>query len=144
MSLVTRAADKAGLLGSIVSAMGCASCFPAIASLGAAVGLGFLSQYEGLFIRILLPAFAGIALFANTLGWLNHRQWRRTAFGMIGPVLVLAAVFVMSAYGERSGWLLYPGLAVMLVVSVWDLISPAHRICTADACDSGAGNVPKG
>ncbi|AIO71729.1 hypothetical protein BX589_12697 [Paraburkholderia fungorum] len=28
MSFVTRAADKAGLLGSIVSAMGCASCFP--------------------------------------------------------------------------------------------------------------------
>ena len=42
MSFVTRAADKAGLLGSIASAMGCASCFPAIASLGAAIGLGFL------------------------------------------------------------------------------------------------------
>ncbi|CAB3774406.1 MerC family mercury resistance protein [Paraburkholderia humisilvae] len=48
MSFVTRLADKAGLLGSIVSAMGCASCFPAIASLGATIGLGFLSQYEGL------------------------------------------------------------------------------------------------
>jgi mercuric ion binding protein len=29
---------------------GCAACFPAIASFGAAIGLGFLSQYEGLFI----------------------------------------------------------------------------------------------
>jgi len=95
MSFVTRAADKAGLLGSIASAMGCASCFPAIASLGAAIGLGFLSQYEGLFIRILLPAFAGIALFANAIGWLNHRQLHRTVLGLIGPVLVLAAVFVM-------------------------------------------------
>jgi mercuric ion transport protein len=136
-------ADKAGLLGSIASAMGCASCFPAIASLGAAIGLGFLSQYEGLFIRILLPAFAGIALTANAIGWLNHRQWRRTALGLIGPVLVLTAVFVMRAYGERSGWLLYPGLAVMLATSVWDLFSPARRVCATDTCDSGTGSVRK-
>lgn len=142
MSFVTRAADKAGLLGSIVSAMGCASCFPAIASLGAAIGLGFLSQYEGLFIRILLPAFAAIALFVNAIGWLNHRQWRRTALGLIGPVLVLTAVFVMRAYGERSGWLLYPGLAVMLATSIWDLFSPARRVCTTDTRDSGEGNAP--
>jgi len=144
MSFVTRAADKAGLLGSIASAMGCASCFPAIASLGAAVGLGFLSQYEGLFIRILLPAFAGVALFANAVGWLNHRQWRRTVPGLIGPLLVLAAVFVMRAYGARSGWLLYPGLAVMLAISIWDLFSPAQRVCASDACDSDPGNVRKG
>ena len=144
MAFVTRAADKAGLLGSIASAMGCASCFPAIASLGTAIGLGFLSQYEGLFIRILLPAFAAIALFANAIGWLNHRQWRRTALGLIGPVLVLAAVFVMRAYGERSGWLLYPGLAVMLAVSIWDLFSPAQRVCITETRDAGTGNVRKG
>lgn len=143
MSFVTRATDKVGLLGSIVSAMGCASCFPAIASLGAAIGLGFLSQYEGLFIRILLPAFAGVALLANAIGWLTHRQWRRIAPGLIGPVLVLAAVFVMRAYGERSGRLLYPGLAVMLATSIWDLLSPAHRVCTTDTSDSGKGSVPK-
>jgi len=144
MSFVTRAADKAGLLGSIASAMGCASWFPAIASLGAAIGLGFLSQYEGLFIRILLPAFAGIALFANAIGWLNHRQWHRTVLGLIGPVLVLAAVFVMRAYGERSGWLLYPGLGVMLLVSTWDLFSPAKRVCATDTRDSDTGSVRKG
>jgi mercuric ion transport protein len=50
MGLITRIADKAGALGSVVSAMGCAACFPAIASLGAAIGLGFLQEYEGLFI----------------------------------------------------------------------------------------------
>lgn len=144
MSFVSRAADKAGLLGSIVSAMGCVSCFPAIASLGAAIGLGFLSQYEGLFIRILLPAFAGIALFANAIGWLNRRQWRRTAPGLIGPVLVLAAVFAMRAYGERSGWLLYPGLVIMLATSLWDLFSPVPRVCRTGACDSEADNVRKG
>jgi mercuric ion transport protein len=112
MGLITRIAGKTGALGSVVSAMGCAACFPAIASFGAAIGLGFLSQYEGLFIGILLPMFAGIALLANAIAWLNHRQWRRTALGTIGPILVLAAVFLMRAYGWQSGGLLYVGFGL--------------------------------
>lgn len=124
MSLITRLTDKTGLLGSVVSAAACATCFPAIASLGSAIGLGFLSPYEGLFIRFLLPAFAGIALLANGLGWFSHRQWRRTALGVLGPLLVLVAVFAMRATGHRTGWLLYSGLVLMVVGSIWDLMSP--------------------
>ncbi len=56
MGLITRIADKTGALGSVVSAMGCAACFPAIASFGAAIGLGFLSEYEGLFISVAIAA----------------------------------------------------------------------------------------
>ena len=135
MSLITRVTDKASTLGSIVSAMGCVACFPAIASFGAAIGLGFLSRYEGLFIRILLPTFAGIALLINTFGWRSHRHWRRTAPGVIGPVLVLAAVFLMRSYGWRSGWLLYIGLAFMVGVSIWDFISPVRAHCGPDGCE---------
>jgi mercuric ion transport protein len=36
MEWITRAADKAGALGSVVSAASCPACFPALASLGAA------------------------------------------------------------------------------------------------------------
>jgi len=54
--------EKLGSLGTIVSAMGCAACFPALASLGASIGLGFLSAYEGVFINKLLPLFAIIVL----------------------------------------------------------------------------------
>ncbi|RWA53100.1 mercury transport protein MerC [Cupriavidus sp. UYMSc13B] len=133
MGRISRVANKTGALGTIVSAMGCAACFPAIASLGAAIGLGFLSQYEGLFIRILLPAFAGIALLANATAWLSHRQWQRTALGLIGPLLVLTAVYL--TVGWRSEWLLYVGLAFMVGVSIWDFLSPAKRCDTADACE---------
>lgn len=135
MSLITRVTNKASTLGGIVSAMGCAACFPAIGSLGAAIGLGFLVQYEGLFIRVLLPAFAAFALFANALSWRNHRQWQRTAPGVIGPVLVLIAVFLMRAYSYRSGWLLYIGLAFMVAVSIWDFVSPATVRCGPDGCE---------
>ncbi|MBQ4855801.1 organomercurial transporter MerC [Rhodanobacter sp. B2A1Ga4] len=124
---LTRTADKAGVIGAIVTAMGCAACFPALASLGAAIGLGFLSQYEGVFIRYLLPLFAVLALLANVIGGLRHRQWPRMILGMIGPVLVLAAALLMSTMGLPTAWLLYPGLVLMVAVSIWDLVSPPGK-----------------
>ena len=136
MSLLTRLADKAGLIGSVVSAAACVNCFPALASLGAAIGLGVLSPYEGLFIRILLPAFAAIALLANALGWLSHRQWSHAVLGMLGPLLVLLAVWVMRASGHRTGWLLYPGLLLMVAVSVRDLLAPAPSASCRTASDA--------
>ena len=140
MELVTRIADKAGALGSIVSAMGCAACFPAMASLGVAVGLGFLSEYEGLFLTKLLPLFAAIALVANGLGWFGHRQWHRSLLGMAGPAMVLAAMLLF--FGQWwTARLLYSGLAVMVGVSIWDLASPAHRRCGPESCELPQGTV---
>jgi mercuric ion transport protein len=70
---------------------------------------GFLQEYEGLFISKLLPLFAGMALLANALGWLSHRQWHRRLLGMIGPAIVFAgAVWLLAAGG---GTLSYVGLA---------------------------------
>jgi mercuric ion transport protein len=120
---VTRVADKAGVLGTIVSAIGCAACFPALGSLGAAIGLGFLSQYEGMFIRVLLPLFALLALLANIVSWRRHRQMLQGVLSVVGPLLVLAAVLVMRNQGVRTGFLLYPGLALMVAASVWDLVT---------------------
>ena len=128
MGMITRIADKAGALGSVVSAMGCAACFPAIASLGAAIGLGFLQEYEGLFISTLLPLFAVVALLANALGWLSHRQWHRSLLGMVGPAIVLAAMLLFFGNWWTAN-LLYVGLALMIGVSIWDLLSPANRRC---------------
>jgi mercuric ion transport protein len=141
MSLIARLADKVGSIGSIVSAMGCAMCFPAIASLGAAIGLGFLSRYEGLLLNTLLPVFAGIALIANALGHLSHRQWSRSVLGMIGPALVLATLYPLWEYGW-STYLFYVGLALMLAWSIWDIASPAHRVCTSDTCPTDAAKSP--
>jgi len=132
--LLARVGDKSGALGAIVSTMGCAMCFPALASIGAALGLGFLAQWEGLFVNTLLPLFAWIALGANALGWLSHRQWYRSLAGMVGPVIVLLSLYPWFQYGW-STWTLYGGLALMLAVAVWDLVSPAHRRCGPEGCE---------
>lgn len=134
MNPIMRIADKAGALGALVSAMGCAMCFPALASLGASIGLGFLSRWEGLFVNTLLPAFAWLALVINALGWFSHRQWHRSALGMLGPTVLLLSLYPWFQYGWSS-YATYTGIGLMLLVSVWDLVSPANRRCGPDGCE---------
>lgn len=133
LTIFTRFGDKAGSLGAVVSAMGCAMCFPAIASLGAAVGLGFLSQWEGLFVSTLLPLFAWVALILNGLGWFSHKQWHRSALGMFGPVLLLLSLYPWFQYAW-STYVTYSALGFMVVVSIWDIFSPANHRCDDDSC----------
>ena len=136
MEWFTRAADKAGALGSIVSAASCPACFPALAGLGAAAGLGILAEYEGLFVTTLLPLFAAVALLANAFGWLRHRQWHRSLLGMTGPAMVLAAMLLF--FGQWwTARLLYAGLFCMVGVSLWDLLSPANKRCSPQGCETG-------
>jgi mercuric ion transport protein len=147
MSITARAADKAGVVGTIVGSFGCAACFPAAASIGAAIGLGFLGQWEGLFVRILIPIFAIVALLANLAGWFSHRQWQRSLIGSTGPVLALIGAFgLMGVFGMTRGFLpanvargtFYVGLIVMLVVAVWDLVSPGSRRCRPSGVETSA------
>ena len=123
-----RAVDKAGVVGSVVSAAACPACFPALASLDAAMGLGVFAEYEPLIMTRLLPPFAALALFANALGWLRHRQWHRSVLGMIGPAIVLAALLLFPGE-EWFDKLLYTGLVCMVGVSLWDLLSPTNKRC---------------
>lgn len=128
LNFLSRIGDKTGAVGAIVSAMGCAMCFPAIASLGAALGMSFLQQWEGLFVNTLFPLFAWIALVANLLGWFSHHQWQRSLLGIIGPILVLLSLYPWFQYAWSS-YATYTGLALMFVFSIWDLLSPANRRC---------------
>lgn len=130
MNWFSRLFDKAGAFGTLIAAMGCASCFPALGSLGAALGLGFLARFEGLFINTLLPLFAAIALGANLLSFLSHRLWYRTLAGITGPAMVLLTMYPLWAY-DWSTDLLYGGIGLMLLVSIWDIVSPPKKFCRA-------------
>lgn len=133
LSWLSRLGDATGAIGAVVSAAGCAMCFPAIASLAGALGFSFLAQWEGLFINTLLPVFAWIALVASALGWFAHRQWLRSMLGMIGPVLLLLSLYPWFQYAW-STWATYGALMLMVVVALWDLLSPASRRCDPDHC----------
>ena len=128
MKWLIRLFDKTGALGAIVAAMGCASCFPALGALGASLGLGFLAQFEGVFINTLLPVFAWIALGANVASFLSHRRLVRLLAGISGPSMVLLSLYPLWSYGW-SNYLFYAGLVLMLVVAIWDIASPAKKLC---------------
>jgi len=119
-TIVSDIGETSGTLGAIVSAMSCPMCFPAVASLGAAMGLGFLEQWEPLFRQTLMPLFAGLVIMANGVGWFSHRKWRFSLFRMTGPVLVLLALYPLFGWDSRNG-ILYSGLAMMVGFAIWDL-----------------------
>ena len=127
-----RVASSGGTIGSIIAAMSCAACFPALASLASALGLGFLSQFERASIRYILPLFALIGLAANVIGGLR-RGWVRMVLGIIGPLLVLAAALLMATYGMPTEWLLYPGLVLMIAVAIWDLTATQGKARAGDS-----------
>lgn len=128
MQIISKLADKVGSVGVLVAAMGCAACFPALASLGASIGLGFLSAYEGVFINKLLPLFAIIVLFSNLFAWVSHRDYIRLIWGLLGPLMVLATLYLFWT-DNWSTYMFYTGIVLMLVISIWDIVSPPMKTC---------------
>lgn len=128
MGRLVSSIDKIGVGGVIVAALSCAGCFPALGALAATLGLGFLSQLEGMAINTLLPLFASIALAVNAYGWYQHRKHWRGVLSTLGPIAILATLYPLWQYGW-STYLFYCALILMLVVSVADLIWPARQAC---------------
>lgn len=129
-SLLTRLGDKSGSLGAVIAAMGCSFCFPAIASFGAAIGLGFLAQWEGILLTKVLPAAAALTLFVNIAGYFYHRQWYRSLLGIIGPTAILLILnFWFATYWRTDA--IYAALGLMVGISIWDIFWPANKICKA-------------
>ncbi|MUV14581.1 organomercurial transporter MerC [Noviluteimonas gilva] len=125
---ITKAIDKASSAGALLSALSCAGCFPALGSLGVAIGLGFLAPYEGLMFRKLLPAFAALALLANLVAWYRHKNPVRGGLSVVGPVAVLLALLVFWHH-DWGIFLFYVGLALMVCVSLLDLFKPVAPKC---------------
>ncbi|MDN3519263.1 MerC family mercury resistance protein [Aquisalimonas lutea] len=123
LDVVTRLGDKFGFGATLVAGAGCSVCFPALAGVGAAVGLGFLAPLEGALVNAVIPAIAVLLVVINVLGYFKHRQWHRLALGLVGPVLILMGAIAMSEL------LFYPGLAAVLGVSIWDMLSGRDKQC---------------
>lgn len=128
MGRIESTIDKLGVGGVVIAALSCTTCFPALGALAAAVGLGFLSQLEGVAINTLLPLFALIALVVNCYGWHKHRNKWRGLLSMLGPMAVLATLYPLWQYGW-STYLFYAALILMMLVSVADLIWPTNKEC---------------
>jgi mercuric ion transport protein len=128
MARIISAMDKVGAGGVVVATLSCTACFTALGVLSSALGLGFLSQLEGIAINTLLPLFAVIALVVNAYGWYQHQIHWRGLLSVISPIAILAILYPLWRY-DWSTYLFYVALIVMLTVSIADLIWPAKREC---------------
>ncbi len=128
LSKISGLSEKLTSLGALTAAMGCAMCFPAIASLGGALGLGFLAQWEWMFINTLLPLLAVLSFILHLLRGIYFQLWKRSLFGMLGPVILLLSLYPWFQYGW-SAWATYFGLALMVLISLWDLLLPINKQC---------------
>jgi len=124
--MLTKIADKIGSGGVWLAALSCTACFPALGSLASALGLGFLSPFEGIAVNILLPTFASIALLANAYNWYKHKSTVRGLLGTIGPAAVLLTLYPLWQYGWSS-YLFYFGIVLMVVMSILDVVKPVRK-----------------
>jgi len=118
------------VLGALIAAMGCASCFLALGVLTSALGPGFLAQFEGAFINTLLPIFVWLAIIANGFSFLFHGIFIRLMASLIGPSFVLLTLYPLWSH-EWSTYLFYIGLVMMVIVAIWEVISLPVRVCAA-------------
>ena len=119
--------EKMSSLGTWLSALSCAACFPVLGSIASTVGLGFLAQFEGIAINMLLPLFATVAWVSNAFNWWRHKQHVRGLLSVIAPMAVLLTLYPLWQYGW-STYLFYTALALMLIMSLVDIFKPARPI----------------
>ncbi|HIB25014.1 MAG: organomercurial transporter MerC [SAR324 cluster bacterium] len=120
--------DNVGTLGVWVAALSCPACFPALISLASALGLGFLSTFEGIAINYLLPFFALLVLLSNLYSWYQHRNHFRGLISVFSPVLILFVLYVFWVF-SWSRQLFYIVLFLMPLVAIFDLVKPAATRC---------------
>lgn len=120
--------EKLAAAGAAMSALGCASCFPALGALGAGLGLGSLARFEGLFVNILVPAFAGMAFAVYAwLFWRKRGRWL-PLLGMLSAGMILATFeFFWSA--PWSTPLFYTGLGILVAVAGADVATSIAGRC---------------
>ncbi|MER2492104.1 MerC family mercury resistance protein [Catenovulum sediminis] len=72
--MINKVLDKVGSGGVWIAALSCTACFPALGALASALGLGFLSHFEGIAVNMLLPIFASLALLVNLFNWYKNKS----------------------------------------------------------------------
>ena len=124
--------EKTGVLSTVVASMSCGFCFPFLASLGASLGIGFLSEFETFFIVTAIPVLAWFIVAMQIYAWTKHKKNIYLFFGLLGPITIL----ILKHFFWIAEWrteVYYLALASMLIYSVFTLIKPPIKSCCMSA-----------
>lgn len=105
--------ERAGTLGAVVAAAACPVCFPKLALLGAALGLGAFAPYEGASIVVVL-ILAGAAWAGHVATYRRHRKRVLLALATAATALLYVGYFVAG-----SPLLMQASLVALAGASVW-------------------------
>jgi mercuric ion transport protein len=118
--------EKLGSGGVVFAALSCTACFPALGGIASALGLGFLSHFEGIAINILMPTFAVIGLLGGAFSWFTTQSPTRGLLSVIGPLAILLTLYPFWQY-DWSSYLFYAGVSLMIIMSILEIFIPTRR-----------------
>lgn len=113
--------DKIGSVGSLLAAAACPVCFPMLAIVGSAVGLGVLHPFEGK-VFLVFQLLVAVAMLGGIMSYFNHRKVLPLLIGIISPALIFFGLYVFF-----HPVIVYSGLFGLAVGSVTNFI--ANRRC---------------
>jgi mercuric ion transport protein len=108
--------QKFGTAGAFLAALACPICFPKLALIGAALGLGIFAPYER-YIALAVQAFFVLALCGQVLAYRSHRnKW------LLGLAIFTTALMFLAYYVTPSSILLQIALVGLVAGSVWQVL----------------------
>lgn len=117
---------------SLLPKVACPACWPAYAGLLSSLGLGFLVS-----TAYFLPMTAAFLLLA--VGMLGFRARRRHGYVPFALGIFAASFILFGKFSLASNPVLYAGLGLLIVASVWNGWPTASRCI----CAPRSGEVPR-
>lgn len=125
--MATNILDKVGSIGALIAGAAVPCCFPFLSLIGSILGLSFLAPYEA-YVLYAMQLLVVVALVGSVIAYRGHQKILPLILGIVSTLGVL-----YSLNTSMNVWILYPGLAGLFVVAIWNSIE-AKRC--ADACNT--------
>ena len=123
---MNRMLEKFGTGGAVIAALACPICFPKLALIGAALGLGVFAPYER-YIALAVQALFLLALAGQVLAFRAHRnKW------LLALAIATAITLFVGYYIVPSSILLQLALLGLVVSSVWQVLEVRRCARCAD------------
>lgn len=114
--------EKFGTVGALLAAVACPACFPILAVVGTALGLGIFHPFEG-WVFVAFQVLVFIALVGNIFSFFCHRRVFPLILGVASPALIF---FVLYVWFNQP--LLYLGLLGLAAASVFNYIASRQSV----------------
>ena len=118
----TNVLDKVGSIGAVIAGAAVPCCFPFLSLIGSILGLSFLAPYQT-YVMYGMKALVILALAGTFIAYRGHRKIAPLSLGILSTAAVLYSVNT-----DMNIYILYAGMAGLLVVAVWNSIE--GRRCT--------------